>query len=311
MAIGIALGLAVACGPTVPIAEGGGESAGTSTGGETHGSASTLPGTTEATTVATSSTTTATTATASSSATTVTTVDDTAETAGFLDTATSSCFTHCTNECDVWAQDCPEGEKCMPWANDGGDSWNALRCTPIEPVPDQPGDVCTVEGSGVSGIDSCDLGAMCWNVDPETNTGYCIAMCTGSEAQPSCAGACETCVINNDGVLDLCLSQCHPAHHQCHPGEACTVIGDTFACVPWSGVGAALEGCEDNTDCADGLACLAAAQIPGCLDANCCTPLCDTVADDCAAQVPGTACNPSGIEVPGCIAGVGVCTAPA
>ncbi|HET6585475.1 MAG TPA: hypothetical protein VFG69_18580 [Nannocystaceae bacterium] len=23
-------------------------------------------------------------------------------------------------ECDLWAQDCAEGEKCMPWANDGG-----------------------------------------------------------------------------------------------------------------------------------------------------------------------------------------------
>src|SRR5262245_15971404 len=33
-----------------------------------------------------------------------------------------------SNECDVWAQDCPPGEKCMPWANDGGSSWNSLRC---------------------------------------------------------------------------------------------------------------------------------------------------------------------------------------
>jgi hypothetical protein len=33
-------------------------------------------------------------------------------------------------ECDQWAQDCPPGEKCMPWANDGGSSWNATRCFP-------------------------------------------------------------------------------------------------------------------------------------------------------------------------------------
>src|SRR5690606_38571371 len=35
-------------------------------------------------------------------------------------------------ECDVFAQDCPKGEKCMPWANDGGGSWNATTCSPVE-----------------------------------------------------------------------------------------------------------------------------------------------------------------------------------
>ena len=35
-----------------------------------------------------------------------------------------------TNECNQWVQDCPEGEKCMPWANDGGSAWNATRCRP-------------------------------------------------------------------------------------------------------------------------------------------------------------------------------------
>ena len=29
-------------------------------------------------------------------------------------------------ECDLFAQDCPAGEKCMPWANDGTEVWNAI-----------------------------------------------------------------------------------------------------------------------------------------------------------------------------------------
>ena len=33
-------------------------------------------------------------------------------------------------ECDLWGQDCPDGEKCMPWANDGGSSWNATKAAP-------------------------------------------------------------------------------------------------------------------------------------------------------------------------------------
>ena len=35
-------------------------------------------------------------------------------------------------DCDIWAQNCPRGEKCMPWANDDGYGWSATRCTPID-----------------------------------------------------------------------------------------------------------------------------------------------------------------------------------
>src|SRR5262245_46725118 len=45
-------------------------------------------------------------------------------------------------ECDAWAMDCPRGEKCMPWANDGGSEWNATRCSPLDPDPAHPGDQC-------------------------------------------------------------------------------------------------------------------------------------------------------------------------
>ena len=53
--------------------------------------------------------------------------------------------------CDLWAQDCPVGEKCMPWANAGGPAWNDARCTPLDSQPGQPGDACTVEGQGDRG----------------------------------------------------------------------------------------------------------------------------------------------------------------
>ena len=38
-------------------------------------------------------------------------------------------------ECDLFEQDCPPGEKCMPWANDGGGAWNATRCSPVADNP--------------------------------------------------------------------------------------------------------------------------------------------------------------------------------
>src|SRR6187431_2409029 len=55
-------------------------------------------------------------------------------------------------ECDGWAQDCQAGEKCMPWANDGGMTWNAMRCSPLAPDPALAGEACTVEGAAFSGI---------------------------------------------------------------------------------------------------------------------------------------------------------------
>src|SRR5687768_13175994 len=32
-------------------------------------------------------------------------------------------------QCDLWAQDCARGSKCMPWAFDGGVHWNGTRCS--------------------------------------------------------------------------------------------------------------------------------------------------------------------------------------
>ena len=106
-------------------------------------------------------------------------------------------------ECDTFAQDCPDGEKCMPWANDGGDEWNATRCSPIENEPAQVGEPCTVEGGPTSGIDSCAISAMCWEVDPMTNMGTCIAMCTGTADMPVCEDLGLECVVLSE-VLALC-----------------------------------------------------------------------------------------------------------
>ena len=40
-----------------------------------------------------------------------------------------------TYECNIITQDCPRGEKCAVWDEEGGSHWNATRCVP---VPAQP-----------------------------------------------------------------------------------------------------------------------------------------------------------------------------
>ena len=96
-------------------------------------------------------------------------------------------------DCNLWTDDCPRGEKCMPWADDGGGVWNSTRCVPIAPDPRQPGERCTVEESPSSGIDDCAAHSLCWFVDPATNVGVCIAMCSGTEANPTCESECTLC----------------------------------------------------------------------------------------------------------------------
>jgi hypothetical protein len=108
-------------------------------------------------------------------------------------------------ECDIWEPDCPVAEKCAAWANDGGAVWNSTRCVPVDPTPAEVGDECMVEGSAVSGIDNCELGSMCFDVDPDTNTGVCVALCTGTAASPICEHPSAMCSVVVTDILAVCL----------------------------------------------------------------------------------------------------------
>lgn len=183
-------------------------------------------------------------------------------------------------ECSVWTQDCAEGEKCAPWNNTGGAAWNATRCVPVDAAPSQPGDTCTVEGSGVSGIDSCDVSSMCWDVDGETNEGTCVAFCTGSENAPVCDNPETSCSIANDGVLILCLPTCDPLIQNCADGQACYPIDDSFVCAPDASgedQGADNDPCEFINACDEGNICVNPDIVDGCPpgSAGCCQAVCD------------------------------------
>ena len=195
-------------------------------------------------------------------------------------------------ECSVWDQDCLGGEKCMPWANDGGSSWNATKCSPIDPNPAQPGDSCTVEGNGVSGVDNCDIASMCWDVDPETNEGTCVAFCTGSDANPVCDDPSTACSITNDGVLILCLPACDPLLQDCSDGQACYGIDQAFVCAPDASGEMGMYGdpCEFLNACDPGLECLSAEGVPGCAgSAGCCSSHCDLTDPNASANCEGAA----------------------
>jgi hypothetical protein len=223
-------------------------------------------------------------------------------------------------ECDIWAQDCQDGEKCAPWANDGGNSWNATRCVPESANPKEPGDSCTTDGSDVSGNDDCIKGSLCFSVNPETNEGICTAFCQGSEASPTCADPNAVCNISNNGSLILCLPTCNPMLQDCPTTgqpQGCYPVNDEFLCWPDFSfdLGSYGDPCEYFNVCDPGLYCGAAEVVPGCIGSvGCCTEYCDTTDANasCAGASDGAECVPwwdANMAPPG-LENVGACILP-
>lgn len=197
--------------------------------------------------------------------------------------------------CDPYAQDCPAGEKCLPWADDGGPSWNSTRCSPVSADPAQYGEPCVVAGSGTAGQDSCDVGLMCALVDEATLEGTCRELCKCGPNEGQCFEAPADCGIFNGGALPICLPHCDPLASICPPQEVCIptrLSAHPVCATDASGdAGAPLDPCVYPTSCDAGSWCAPGAEVPGCASEACCTPVCDLDAPDCSA-VPGTVCEP-------------------
>ncbi len=196
--------------------------------------------------------------------------------------------------CDAFAQDCPEGEKCNPYAANGGSAWDGATCVDVADSPASVGDPCTVVGSAASGVDNCVLGAMCWNVDPETNAGTCIELCSGSPANPSCDTPGSICVVTNMGFLPLCALACDPIVQGCDDREGCYPADDAFVCAPdasgdaGGGYGSA---CGFLNACDPGLACIQASEVPDCPGASCCSEFCELDGPNmCSGSASGMEC---------------------
>lgn len=189
-------------------------------------------------------------------------------------------------ECSVWDQDCARGDKCVPWANDGSDVWNATVCRPIDPQGRAPGEPCSMEDNAVSGFDDCDANSYCFDVDAETLEGTCVAFCGGHELEPTCADSGQTCVIENEGVVTVCLDSCDPLGVACDGDRSCVAVRtETFVCVR-PGDSALSEACTQFTDCALGSSC-----DPSEVETPTCTSPCNPLEGGCE---PGSTCQPWG-----------------
>lgn len=214
--------------------------------------------------------------------------------------------------CDPWAQDCPEGQKCTYYAEDGGPMWDKTACAPIPDGAGEHGEACTVDLR--AGNDTCDKGHVCWDVDPDTMQGTCRAVCTGALEDPQCPPAMH-CILAR--TWTFCELDCHPLMQDCADAEVCVPAPDDplhFYCLPdGSGAdGQALDACGAPNGCDPGLMCADPGMVsPKCDQGagGCCTQFCDLTNPSCADK--GQSCAPyfeAGLAPPG-FESLGACAA--
>ena len=171
--------------------------------------------------------------------------------------------------CNPFGQDCPEGEKCVAYAADGGDGFDANKCVEVMGKR-EPGEPCM----GV-GIDDCVEGAMCW---PYAGGYQCVAQCGGSEEAPVCPDELP-CTIGTGAFLALCLPFCDPLLQDCPDDWMCVFSGYSLDCVhdDSNEDGQVNDYCGLPTACDKGLTCLETAKASSACDPQgegCCQPFC-------------------------------------
>jgi hypothetical protein len=215
------------------------------------------------------------------------------------------------SECDPFAQDCPDGEKCVPYASDGGNVWNANKCVMVT-GDGAVGDTCTWGGI-VEATDDCGADSICWDVmDVDGQLlGVCTEYCGGTADDPICPPE-TSCIIINEGSINLCIVNCDPLLQDCGAGLGCFWANTAFSCIFTAGEIPTGEPCGYINDCAPGNFCTTADALPACNGSACCTPFCDLADPQCGA-VAGTECVTffeEGMSPPG-YEDVGVCVLPA
>jgi hypothetical protein len=211
--------------------------------------------------------------------------------------------------CDSFMQDCPDGEKCVPYGSTGG-NWDNTKCVPV--LGDQAaGEPCTYDGVAEA-TDNCDATTYCWDVidvDGEA-IGTCTPFCTGTPDQPECPPG-SSCLTGSDFSITLCIESCDPVAQDCYPGQGCYWANNDFDCIFTTLDLPVGEPCGFINDCVAGSACIDANLLPDCAGSACCSPFCSLGGGDTQCEgLPGTSCLPFFEQPPPGYEQVGICISP-
>ncbi len=199
------------------------------------------------------------------------------------DPQTETCANDCDSEgnsarpCEVVAQDCPEGQKCTPYASGGDLKRDSTQCIDVADPAQPAGEACQVEEWPASGLDNCDSTSMCFNVDENTLEGTCKAFCAGNSWPYTCEDPLAHCLLANDMLIAVCVRDCDPLKQDCAEGQACYPTEEgTYEC-GWdqSGMAGQYQSvCTSHHDCAAGRLCVPSEFVYDCEAERCCTDYC-------------------------------------
>jgi hypothetical protein len=246
-----------------------------------------------------------------------TTADDSGPTPTSEDTLPPADQGGSGGQCNLFLQDCNNGEKCTAWNMDGGIFPNGTKCVP-QTGDKLPGETCKVDGGFGEGVDDCVAGSLCLDID-NSGTATCVAYCSGDMQNPTCPEPEDRCAFLFEPTVPLCFPPCDPLTQNCSDDEACVpniaALGsEYFVCMPlvFEDIpGQYGDACYAISGCDRGFQCIFAENVPNCAgDMYCCSVWCDTSMPDTCKDFDATIdCVPwyePGQETPG-YENVGIC----
>ena len=177
------------------------------------------------------------------------------------------------SECDPFMQDCPDGEKCVPYGSTGG-NWDANKCVPVT-GGGAAGDQCTY-GGVVEATDDCDAGTHCWDVmDVDgQQVGVCTEFCTGTADNPICARRAPRArspTTARSTSASRTAIRCFRTATRASPASGPTATSTASSRRQDIPTG---EPCGFINDCVAGNICQDATVLPACNGAACCASYC-------------------------------------
>ncbi len=188
-------------------------------------------------------------------------------------------------ECDLAAQNCDTDDACKPRTSTLDGVWDTTACSPLPPDPSRIGEPCEKSFSPFSGIDSCEAGAMCWEVGRD-GIGTCIEFCGALRPEQACSSPTATCAVGNEGSVAVCLPSCNPLEPSCGERQGCYPTSALdFGCV-LEGTPLSMTSWLIHPFCPPGSFALGPSVEKGCVeDEPCCAAFCDlNAADGCEPE---------------------------
>ena len=174
---------------------------------------------------------------------------------------------------------------------------------PVVDSAKKAGEECEADYSNFqSGIDDCDAGSFCWNIQSGNGKGTCMPLCQGTPDAPECPDGTRCMRHPSFGEVAVCMEMCDPLLEPKDGEYTCTGSDaecPPALCFPIAATGGLFYGYVfpdapgpgeqcNALGCKAGALCLPASETEACGGSSCCATFCDLLSPGCEG---GTVCK--------------------